>query len=70
MTADRFQTRQGMQFDQLSAVDAIMTDGVKLKFLDKPLTAEQLAELIQNSAARLVGSRALSEPRMLWTAPE
>jgi NitT/TauT family transport system substrate-binding protein len=47
MTADRFQTREGMQFDQLSAIDAIMADGVKLKFLDKPLTKEQLVELIQ-----------------------
>jgi hypothetical protein len=28
-------------------VDAIMADGVKLKFLDAPLTKAQLAELIQ-----------------------
>ena len=31
----------------MPGVDSIMTDGVKLKFLDRPLTAEELAELIQ-----------------------
>jgi NitT/TauT family transport system substrate-binding protein len=46
-TADQFQTRPGMQFDEVSGVDAIMADGVKLKFLDAPLTKEQLSELIQ-----------------------
>ena len=46
-TADEFQTRKGMQFDVISGVDGIMADGVKLKFLDAPLTKEQLAELIQ-----------------------
>jgi NitT/TauT family transport system substrate-binding protein len=47
LTAEKFQTRQGMQYDHVSAVDAIMADGVKLKFLDRPLTKEQLAELIR-----------------------
>jgi NitT/TauT family transport system substrate-binding protein len=46
-TAEQFQTRQGMQFDTISGVDAIMADGVKLKFLDARLTKEQLNELIQ-----------------------
>jgi NitT/TauT family transport system substrate-binding protein len=46
-TADEFQTRQGMQFDTVSGVDGIMADGVKLKFLDAPLTKQQLGELIQ-----------------------
>jgi NitT/TauT family transport system substrate-binding protein len=46
-TADRFQTRQGMQFDTVSGLDAIMADGVKMKFLDAPLSKEQLSELIQ-----------------------
>jgi NitT/TauT family transport system substrate-binding protein len=36
-----------MQFDAISGVDAIMADGVKLKFLDAPLTKAQLGELIQ-----------------------
>jgi NitT/TauT family transport system substrate-binding protein len=46
-TAEQFQTRQGMQFNTISGTDAIMADGVKLKFLDAPLTKEQLIELIQ-----------------------
>ena len=46
-TTSEFQTRQGMQFDKISGVDGIMADGVKLKFLDAPLTKEQLSELIQ-----------------------
>jgi NitT/TauT family transport system substrate-binding protein len=46
-TAEQFQTRQGMQFNTISGTDAIMADGVKLKFLDAPLTNEQLSELIQ-----------------------
>lgn len=46
-TADEFQTRKGMQFDTVSGVDGIMADGVKLKFLDAPLTKDQLSELIQ-----------------------
>jgi hypothetical protein len=50
-TADEFQTRDGMQFDRISGIDAIMADGVKLKFLDAPLTQEQLSQLIQIPAA-------------------
>jgi NitT/TauT family transport system substrate-binding protein len=46
-TAEQFQTRQGMQFNTISGTDAIMADGVKLKFLDALLTKEQLSELIQ-----------------------
>jgi NitT/TauT family transport system substrate-binding protein len=46
-TADEYQTRAGMQFDKVLGVDAIMADGVKLKFLDAPLTKDQLGELIQ-----------------------
>jgi NitT/TauT family transport system substrate-binding protein len=46
-TADQFQTRKGMQFDAVSGVDGIMADGVKMKFLDAPLTKDQLHELIQ-----------------------
>jgi NitT/TauT family transport system substrate-binding protein len=47
LTAEQFQTRPGMQFDRISDIDAIMTDGVKQKFLDAPLTKDQLAELIR-----------------------
>jgi NitT/TauT family transport system substrate-binding protein len=46
-TADEFQTKNGMQFDRVLGLDAMMADGVKLKFLDAPLTKEQLAQLIQ-----------------------
>jgi NitT/TauT family transport system substrate-binding protein len=46
-TMEHFQTREGMQFDKISGVDAIMNDGIKLKFLDAPLTRQQLDELIQ-----------------------
>jgi NitT/TauT family transport system substrate-binding protein len=46
-TADEFQTKDGMQFDRILGLDAMMADGVKLKFLDAPLTQEQLAQLIQ-----------------------
>jgi len=46
-TADRYQTREGMQFDNVAGLDAIMADGVKMKFLDVPLTKQQLGELIQ-----------------------
>jgi NitT/TauT family transport system substrate-binding protein len=50
-TADEFQTRDGMQFDRVFGIDAIMADGVKLKFLDAPLTQDQLSRLIQIPAA-------------------
>jgi NitT/TauT family transport system substrate-binding protein len=46
-TAERFQTRKGMQFDKVSGVDGVMADGVKMKFLDAPLTKDQLDALIQ-----------------------
>jgi NitT/TauT family transport system substrate-binding protein len=49
LTMERYQTREAKQLDRISDVDAIMADGVKLKFLDKPLTKEQLAELVQIS---------------------
>jgi NitT/TauT family transport system substrate-binding protein len=46
-TAEEFQTKDGMQFDRILGVDGIMAEGVKAKFLDAPLTADQLRELIQ-----------------------
>ena len=36
-----------MRNDRLSDLDAVMVQAVRLKFLDKPLSKEQLAELIQ-----------------------
>jgi NitT/TauT family transport system substrate-binding protein len=47
MTRDKFQTRAAMRNDRLSDLDAVMADAVTLKFIDKPLSKEQLAELIQ-----------------------
>jgi NitT/TauT family transport system substrate-binding protein len=47
LTRDKFQTREAKQFDRISDIDAMMAEAVKLKFLDKPLSKEQLAELIQ-----------------------
>jgi NitT/TauT family transport system substrate-binding protein len=42
-----FQPKQTLQTDQLADLDGAVRDAVKLKFLDAPLTKEQLAELIQ-----------------------
>jgi len=44
---ERFQLKKGKQLDSISGVDALMQEGVKVKLLDRPLTKEQLAELIQ-----------------------
>jgi NitT/TauT family transport system substrate-binding protein len=47
MTRDKFQTKEAMRNDRLSDLDTVMADAVTLKFLDKPLSKEQLDELIQ-----------------------
>ena len=47
MTRDKFQTKAAMRNDRLSDIDAVMADAVTLKFLDQPLSTEQLAQLIQ-----------------------
>lgn len=47
MTRDKFQTREAMQNDRLSDLDAVMADAVALKFLDKPLNERQVADLVQ-----------------------
>ncbi|MEI9804757.1 MAG: ABC transporter substrate-binding protein [Pseudolabrys sp.] len=44
---DDFQPKETLQSDTFKDVDGAVADAVKLKFLDKPLTKEQLAELIQ-----------------------
>lgn len=43
---DKFQPKQALQTDTFADLDGAVRDAVKLKFLDKPLTKEQLAELI------------------------
>jgi NitT/TauT family transport system substrate-binding protein len=42
-----FQPKEALQTDKMADLDGAVRDAVKLKFLDAPLTKEQLAELIQ-----------------------
>jgi NitT/TauT family transport system substrate-binding protein len=42
-----FHPKQTMQTDEMKDIAGIQRDAVKLKFIDAPLTKEQLAELIQ-----------------------
>ncbi|HEY7664096.1 MAG TPA: ABC transporter substrate-binding protein [Xanthobacteraceae bacterium] len=43
----QFHPKDAMQTDQMKDIDGIQRDAVKLKFIDAPLSKEQLAELIQ-----------------------
>ena len=47
MQRDQFNPKDAMLPDRLSDLDLSMEDAVALKFLDKPLTKEELAELFQ-----------------------
>jgi NitT/TauT family transport system substrate-binding protein len=47
MSRDKFETREAMRNDRLSDLDAVMADAVALKFIDRPLSKEQIAELVQ-----------------------
>jgi NitT/TauT family transport system substrate-binding protein len=42
-----FQPKEALQTTEMKDLDGIVRDAVKLKFLDKPLTKEQLAEFLQ-----------------------
>jgi len=42
-----FQPKSTMQTDTFADLDGAVRDAVALKFLDKPLTKEQLTELMQ-----------------------
>ena len=44
---DKFQPKATMQTDKFADLDGAIADAVKLKFLEKPLTKEQIAELLQ-----------------------
>ena len=44
---DKFQPKETMQTDKFADLDGAIADAVKLKFLEKPLTKEQIAELLQ-----------------------
>ena len=50
-----FQPKATMQTDTMADLDGAVRDAVKLKFLDKPLTKEQLAEFIQIPARKSSG---------------
>jgi NitT/TauT family transport system substrate-binding protein len=43
----KFQPKETMQTDHFADLDGAIRDAVKLKFLEKPLTKEQIAEFIQ-----------------------
>jgi len=47
MTRDKFETREAMQNDRVSDFDAVMANAVALKFLDRPLSKQQVADLVQ-----------------------
>ena len=44
---EKYQPKEAKQFDRILDMEGIMADAVKHKFLDVPLTQEQLAEFIQ-----------------------
>jgi NitT/TauT family transport system substrate-binding protein len=43
----QFHPKEALQSDEMKDLDGAVRDAVKLKFLDKPLTKEQLTELLQ-----------------------
>ena len=43
----QFHPKEALDPDRLSDIDGVMADAVALKFLDAPLTKEQLAEFLQ-----------------------
>ncbi|AMN44674.1 ABC transporter substrate-binding protein [Rhodoplanes sp. Z2-YC6860] len=43
---EKFRLREGKQLDKVTGLDAIMDDGVKFKFLDNPLSQDQINKLI------------------------
>ena len=42
-----FQPKEALQTDEMKDLDGIQRDAVKLKFIEKPLTKEQVAEFLQ-----------------------
>ncbi len=51
----RFHPKAALQTEKMADLDGAMRDAVKLKFLDKPLTAEQVAEFIQIPSPKKAG---------------
>ncbi|MGB8895718.1 MAG: ABC transporter substrate-binding protein [Pseudolabrys sp.] len=46
-TVESFYPKAALQSDQMADLDGAIADAVRLKFLEKPLTNEQIAELLQ-----------------------
>jgi NitT/TauT family transport system substrate-binding protein len=44
---DKFQPKETLQTDKFADLDGAIADAVKLKFLDQPLTKDQITELLQ-----------------------
>src|SRR5262249_39028654 len=44
---DKFQPKEALQTDKFADLDGAIADAVKLKFLEQPLTKEQITELLQ-----------------------
>ena len=44
---EKFQPKEALQTDHFADLDGAIRDAVKLKFLEKPLTKEQIAEMMQ-----------------------
>jgi NitT/TauT family transport system substrate-binding protein len=44
---DKFQPKETLQTDKFADLDGAIADAVKLKFLEQPLTKEQVTELLQ-----------------------
>lgn len=49
---EKFQPKEALQSTEFKDLDGAVRDAVKLKFLDKPLTKEQLSELIVTPPAK------------------
>jgi NitT/TauT family transport system substrate-binding protein len=49
---EKFHPKSALQTDHFADLDGAVRDAVKLKFLEKPLTKEQLAELLQIPPAK------------------
>ena len=52
VSMEKFQPKETLQSDHFADLDGAIADAVKLKFLDKPLTKEQIAELIVTPPAK------------------
>ncbi len=47
MQRDQYNPKEALSPDRLSDIDQVMADAIEMKFLEAPLTKEQLAEFFQ-----------------------